>query len=174
VFMIGGLTGLVLGSLATNVQLHDTHFVVAHFHFIVFGGTGFAFMGAVHYWFPKMFGRMYDVNWANLGWGIFFIGFLALYLPMFYLGIMGMPRRYYDYLPEFHGGNIFSSLGAIVMVAGIMIILINLVRSARHGTKISEKNPWGGTTLEWHVDTPPTLENFEDIPTITGKPYDYN
>ncbi len=140
---------------------------------IVFGGTGFAFMSALHYWYPKMFGRMYDSNWANLGWGIFFIGFLALYLPMFYLGLMGMPRRYYDYLPDFHAGNIFSSLGAIIMIAGILIIFINLIRSARHGEKTSEKNPWGGTTLEWQVDTPPTLENFEEIPTITKKPYEY-
>jgi len=174
VFMIGGLTGLVLGSLATNIHVHDTHFVVAHFHFIVFGGTGFAFMAAVHYWFPKMFGRMYDKNWANMGWTVFFVGFLTLYLPMFYLGILGMPRRYYDYLPEFHPGNIASSLGAWVMVAGLLIILVNLVRSARHGEKVTEKNPWGGRTLEWMVDTPPTLENFEDIPTVDKRPYDYD
>lgn len=174
VFMIGGLTGLVLGSLATNVHVHDTHFVVAHFHFIVFGGTGYAFMAALHYWFPKMFGRMYDASWANLGWGIFFVGFLSLYLPMFYLGILGMPRRYYDYLPEFHGGNILSSLGAIVMIAGLLIIIANLVRAAKHGVKVSEKNPWGGKTLEWTVDTPPTLENFEEIPVVESDPYHYN
>ncbi|MDR4987232.1 MAG: cbb3-type cytochrome c oxidase subunit I [Bacteroidales bacterium] len=174
VFMIGGLTGLVLGALATNVHLHDTHFVVAHFHFIVFGGTGYAFMAALHYWFPKIFGRKYDHNWANMGWGIFFIGFLALYLPMFALGMMGMPRRYYDYLPEFHSANILSSLGAWVMIAGALIIFINLIRSARHGEKTSEKNPWGGKTLEWQVDTPPTLENFEEIPVVDKAPYDYS
>lgn len=173
VFMIGGLTGLVLGSLATNVHVHDTHFVVAHFHFIVFGGTGYAFMAALHYWFPKMFGRMYDANWANLGWGIFFIGYLSLYLPMFYLGILGMPRRYYDYLPEFHGGNILSSLGAWVMVAGLLIIIANLVRSASHGVKVTDKNPWNGKTLEWTVDTPPTLENFDEIPVVDSDPYHY-
>lgn len=173
VFMIGGLSGLVLGSLATNVHVHDTHFVVAHFHFIVFGGTGYAFMAALHYWFPKMFGRMYDEGWANLGWGIFFIGFLALYLPMFYLGILGMPRRYFDYLPDFHGGNILSSLGAILMVSGLLIVIANLIRSARHGKKITDKNPWGGKTLEWTVDTPPTLENFEEIPVVENYPYNY-
>lgn len=173
VFMIGGLTGLVLGSLATNVHVHDTHFVVAHFHFIVFGGTGFAFMAAIHYWFPKIFGRMYDAVWANVGWVIFFMGFLALYLPMFYLGILGMPRRYFDYLPEFHAGNIFSSFGAMLLVTGIIIVLVNLIRSARHGEKTSEPNPWGGKTLEWQVPTPPPLENFDEIPTVTKGPYDY-
>ncbi len=173
VFMIGGFSGLTLGSLATNVHLHDTHFVVAHFHFIVFGGTGFSFLAALHYWFPKMFGRMFDASWANMGWLIFFAGFLALYLPMFYLGIMGMPRRYYDYLPEFHGANILSSLGAILMIGGALIIIVNLVRSSRYGEKTNDKNPWGGKTLEWQADTPPTLENWEDIPEVTEKPYEY-
>ncbi len=133
VFMIGGLTGLVLGALAINVHVHDTHFVVAHFHYIVFGGVGFAFFAAIHYWFPKMYGRMYDETWANMGWLIFFIGFNTLYLPMFYLGIAGMPRRYFDYLPQFHGGNIISSLGAMVMIMGLIIIIFNLFRSARIG-----------------------------------------
>jgi cytochrome c oxidase subunit 1 len=172
VFMIGGLTGLVLGSLATNVHVHDTHFVVAHFHFIVFGGVGFAFFAAVHYWFPKMYGRMYDESWANMGWLIFFLGFLTLYLPMFYLGIAGMPRRYFDYLPEFHGGNIISSIGAVVMITGLLIIIYNLFRSARVGAPAT-KDPWGGKTLEWTVDSPPSLENFEEDLEITKGPYEY-
>jgi cytochrome c oxidase subunit 1 len=172
VFMIGGLTGLVLGSLATNVHVHDTHFVVAHFHFIVFGGVGFAFLAAVHYWFPKIYGRMYDEAWANMGWLIFFIGFLTLYLPMFYLGIAGMPRRYFDYLPEFHGGNIVSTFGAIIMISGLFIILFNLFRSARIGEP-AEKDPWQGKTLEWTIDSPPSLENFETIPEISKGPYEY-
>jgi len=173
VFMIGGLTGLVLGALATNVHVHDTHFVVAHFHFIVFGGVGFAFFAAIHYWFPKIYGRMYDESWANIGWIIFFIGFLTLYLPMFYLGLVGMPRRYFDYLPQFHGGNIVSSLGAMVMIAGFMIILFNLIISAKKGKKTG-KDPWGGKTLEWTVDSPPSLENFEEIPTVEHGPYKYD
>jgi cytochrome c oxidase subunit I len=172
VFMIGGFSGLVLGSLATNVHLHDTHFVLAHFHYIVFGGTGFSFMAAMHYWFPKMFGRMYDVGWANIGWAVFFIGFNTLFMPMYQLGFDGMPRRYYDYLPEFHGLNILSSLGAIVLIAGVLIIFSNLIRSARYGQKTSEKNPWGGRTLEWQTETPPTHENWEEIPTAKH-PYDY-
>lgn len=165
VFMIGGFSGMLLGSLATNVHLHDTQFVVAHFHFIVFGGMGFAFLAGIHYWFPKIFGRMYDESWANNGWLIFFIGFLILYGTMFYLGMTGMPRRYYDYVPKFHSGNIISSLGAFVMIAGLAIIIINLVKSARHGEKAPD-NPWGGKTLEWTISSPPIVENFENIPEI--------
>ena len=173
VFMIGGLSGLVLGSLATNVHLHDTHFVLAHFHFIVFGGTGFAFFAALHYWFPKMFGRMYDRKWANTGWLIFFIGFLVLYTPMFYLGMKGMPRRYYDYDEMFHTGNIISTMGSWVMISGLIIILINLFRAAKSGPK-GLQDPWGGKTLEWTVPSPPPVENFEEIPVITKGPYDYS
>ena len=173
VFMIGGFTGLILGSLATNVHLHDTHFVVAHFHYIVFGGTGFAFFAAMHYWFPKMFGRMYDSGWANTGWLIFFIGFNTLYFPMFLLGIAGMPRRYYDYVEVFHNNNIISSLGALVMITGAIIIIVNLVRGALYGPK-AEDDPWGGKTLEWTIPSPPSLENFDEIPTVTKGPYDYN
>lgn len=165
VFMIGGLTGMVLGALATNVHLHDTAFVVAHFHFIVFGGLGFAFFAGIHYWFPKIFGRMYDEAWANTGWIIFFMGFLTLYFPMFLLGIQGMPRRYYDYVPEFHFTNIISSFGAFIMIAGLVVIIINLFRSAKRGEK-APSSPWGGKTLEWSVPSPPPLENFEEIPEI--------
>lgn len=172
VFMVGGLSGMVLGALSTNVHLHDTAFVVAHFHFIVFGGTGYAFFGAIHYWYPKMFGKMYDKSWANIGLAIFFTGFNILYLPMFYLGMTGMPRRYYDYVDEFHGPNIVSSLGALLMVSGLIIIITNLVRSAKHGVP-AEADPWKGKTLEWTVASPPSLENFEEIPTVTKHPYGY-
>lgn len=174
VFMIGGLSGLVLGALATNVHVHDTQFVVAHFHFIVFGGVGFAFFGAIHYWFPKMFGRMYDKVWAKIGWIFFLIGFLSLYGPMFYLGMEGMPRRYYDYLPEYHAANILSTLGSWVMTFGVVIIIANLFRSAKNGP-IAEMNPWKGKTLEWTVPSPPPVENFEKIPVYgeNDNPYKY-
>jgi len=172
IFMIGGLTGLVLGSLATNVHVHDTAFVVAHFHYIIFGGVGFSFFAAIHYWFPKMFGRMYDAKTANIGWGIFFIGFNTLYFPMFYLGMKGMPRRYFDYLPEFHSANILSSFGAIILIIGLVVIISNLIKSARHGEKVGS-NPWNGVTLEWKVPSPPPLENFDEIPEVTNKPYDF-
>ncbi len=170
VFMIGGFTGLILGSLATNVHVHDTHFVVGHFHFIVFGGTGFSFLGALHYWYPKIWGRTYDSKWANTGWLMFFIGFLTLYLPMFYLGIKGMPRRYYDYDEIFHAGNIISSMGSWIMIAGLLIVFLNLFRKGR---SIAEMNPWGGRTLEWTVPSPPPLENFEKIPVLDKGPYEY-
>jgi cytochrome c oxidase subunit 1 len=172
VFMIGGLSGLVLGSLATNVHVHDTAFVVAHFHFIVFGGVGFAFFAAMHYWFPKIYGRMYDEGWANTGWVIFFAGFLTLYFPMFILGMEGMPRRYFDYVEEFRPWNLVSSLGAVLMIFGLIVIIINLVRSARYG-KPATKNPWGGPTLEWTVDSPPILENYKVIPVVTKDSYDF-
>jgi cytochrome c oxidase subunit 1 len=165
VFMIGGLSGMVLGAMATSVYLHDTAFVVSHFHFIVFGGVGFAFFAGIHYWFPKIYGKMYDAWWADTGWIIFFFGFLLLYTPMFYLGIAGMPRRYYDYVPEFHFANILSSFGAFIMVAGLVIIIANLVKAARKGV-LAEENPWNGQTLEWTTASPPIVENFEEIPEI--------
>lgn len=173
VFMVGGLSGIALGALATDVYLHDTAFVVGHFHYIVFGGTGFAFLGAIHYWFPKMYGRMYDTKWANTGLVIMFIGFNALYGPMFYLGMMGMPRRYFDYLPQFHAANILSTMGSWVMAMGIIIIIINLINSARNGAKATA-NPWNGITLEWTVPSPPPVLNFDEMPAV-GKegPYDY-
>jgi cytochrome c oxidase subunit 1 len=172
VFMIGGFSGLILGSLATNIHLHNTHFVVAHFHFIVFGGTGFAFFGAMHYWYPKITGKMYDIKWANTGLIIFFAGFITLYGEMFFLGMKGMPRRYYDYDEIFHIGNIFSSLGAIVMYFGLAVIIINLISSLRTGAK-APSDPWGGKTLEWTIPSPPPVENFEEIPVITKGPYNY-
>jgi cytochrome c oxidase subunit I len=172
VFMIGGFSGLILGSLAANIHLHNTHFVLAHFHFIVFGGTGYAFFGAMHYWYPKITGRMYDPKWANIGLFLFFIGFVTLYGMMFYLGYKGMPRRYYDYDEIFHTGNIISTMGSWVMYSGLAIIIINLFSSLKTGPK-APADPWGGKTLEWTVPSPPPVENFEEIPIITKGPYNY-
>jgi cytochrome c oxidase subunit 1 len=171
-FMIGGLTGLVLGSLATNVHVHDTSFVVAHFHYIIFGGMGFSFFAAIHYWYPKMWGRMYNIKLANWAWGILFCGFNLLYFPLFVIGLQGMPRRYFDYLPQFQIGHVLSTIGAFVLSIGIILMLANLFRSAKRGEK-APANPWNGLTLEWQIPSPPPLENFEKIPTITEPPYNF-
>jgi cytochrome c oxidase subunit I len=171
-FMIGGLTGLIQGALATNIQVHDTSFVVAHFHYIIFGGMGFAAFAGIHYWFPKMFGRMYNFRMANIAWGIIFIGFNLFYFPQLIIGMQGMPRRYFDYLPQFSTGQFISSIGAYIMVSGLIMMLINLIYGRYHGT-IAPANPWKGGTLEWQIPSPPPVENFETIPHITRRPYFY-
>ncbi len=168
-FMIGGFTGLTLGSLATDVHVHDTSFVVAHFHYIIFGGMGFAFFAAIHYWFPKIYGRMYNIKRANVAWVILFVGFNILYFPLFIIGLQGMPRRYYDYLPQFELGHQISTVGAFILFTGLIMMLVNLIKG-RKGP-IAEANPWHGVTLEWQIQSPPPLENFDEIPVIKHPPY---
>lgn len=171
IFSIGGLTGLVLGSLNTDIHLTDTYFVVAHFHYVMFGGMGLLFFAGLYYWFPKMFGKMYNEKVAKLGTLIFVIGFNALYFPMFIMGYMGMPRRYYDYLPEYKIYHIISTVGSWILILGILILIFNLLKALLSKERTTEINPWGGTTLEWTVPTPPPLENFDEIPTVTHGPY---
>lgn len=170
-FSIGGLTGLVLGALNTDIHLTDTYFVVAHFHFVMLGGMGTIFFGSLHYWFPKMFGKMFNQKVANIGVITFFTGFITLYFPMFIMGYMGMPRRYYDTLPEFQIFHTISTIGSWVMVSGILIMVFNLIQGLRKG-KPAPANPWGGTTLEWQIASPPPVENFDVIPTVTRGPYE--
>ncbi|MBI2411945.1 MAG: cbb3-type cytochrome c oxidase subunit I [Deltaproteobacteria bacterium] len=171
-FSIGGLTGLILGALSVNVHLHDTYFVVSHFHYIKFGGAGFAFFAGLHYWLPKMTGRMYNARVANWSCLILFIGFNTLFFPMLLLGIEGMPRRYFDYLPQYSTLQIVSIVGSWVLVAGLIIMFANLLRGAFRGARTTE-NPWGGATLEWKIPSPPGRENFEKIPEVTKGPYDF-
>jgi len=172
-FLIGGLTGLVIGALATDVHLHDTYFVVGHFHYVMFGGTGFAFFGGLHYWFPKIWGRMYNIRWANIAFIFLFTGFNILYFPMIILGMMGMPRRYYDYLPEFQPLNVISTVGSWVLILGMIIMIVNLINGYRKGA-IAGRNPWGGVTLEWQTKSPPPLQNFDKAPVVSEHgPYDF-
>lgn len=172
-FTIGGLTGLVLGALVTDVHLHDTYFVVAHFHYVMFGGTGTIFFAALYYWFPKMTGKMYNLKLASINAGLFFVAFNTLYFPKFILGYMGMPRRYYDYLPEFQSLQVISTIGSWLMLITISLIIYNLLSALLKGKK-AEANPWGGVTLEWHIKSPPPLENFHVIPEVTKEPYDFS
>ncbi len=171
-FLIGGLSGLVLGSLSTDIYLHDTSFVVGHFHYIVFGGSGFALFAGLLYWLPKMTGKMYKQGRIYLSWFFLFIGFNMLFFPMILMGMFGMPRRYYDYLPKFHPYHLISTIGSWILVTGLVIFFVTLYKSLKKGSPAGD-NPWGGTTLEWKTTSPPPHENFLYKPEITEDPYIY-
>ncbi|BCR06056.1 cytochrome c oxidase subunit 1 [Desulfuromonas versatilis] len=171
-FAIGGLTGLVLGAPATDVHVHDTHFVVGHFHYTMFGGTGMAFFAAMHYWLPKIYGRMYNKRIATIAWGLIFVGFNVLYLSMKVVGMQGMPRRYYDYIPEFTRLNQLATVGSWILGIGVFLMFFNLIRGTFRGQPVGD-NPWGGATLEWTTSSPPPTENFEVDPVVTHGPYDF-
>ncbi len=172
-FSVGGLTGLVLGAAGPDIHVHDTHFVVSHFHFTMFGGTGFAFFAALHYWWPKMFGVMYNFKPAYIAATLSTVGFMFHYVPMFILGMQGMPRRYYDYLPQYAQGNAFAAVGGFLLFAGIILMLVNLILSLKQKQTASD-NPWGGCTLEWMIPSPPPVHNFIDEPKILDYPYDFS
>ena len=171
-FSVGGLTGLVLGSAATNVPVHDTHFVVGHFHYTMFGGTGFAFFAGLHFWLPKIYGRMYNRKVATAAWAAMLVGFNTLYFSMMVVGLRGMPRRYYDYLPQFTSLNVTATVGSWVLGAGLFVMFANLFWGSLRGAPAGN-NPWGGRTLEWTLSSPPPAENFPSPPVVVHGPYIY-
>ena len=171
-FTIGGLTGLFVAALGVNVHVHDTYFVIAHFHYIMVGGAVMGYLGGIHYWWPKISGRRYPEGWARLAALIVFVGFNLTFFPQFLLGYMGMPRRYYAYPPEFQTLNVMSTAGASILGIGYVLPLIYLIWSMRYGP-VAESNPWPSTGLEWQTTSPPPTNNFEKTPVVTSEPYDF-
>jgi cytochrome c oxidase subunit 1 len=171
-FTIGGLTGLFLGIMSIDLHVHDTYFVVAHFHYVMVGGMVMAFLAGIHFWWPKMFGRMYPEWWGRFAAINIFVGFNLTFLPQFVLGFMGMPRRYHYYPEEFAQLNLLSSAGAALMGAGYLIVFVYMLWSVKFGLKVGA-NPWKATGLEWKIQSPPTTHNFESIPVVDEEAYDY-
>ncbi len=172
-FTIGGLTGIFLGSISVDIHLHDTYFVVAHFHYVMMGGTVMALIGGVHYWWPKIWGRMYSEKWARVAWALVFIGFNLTFFTQFVMGTRGMPRRYYTYDSQFGQLHSFSTIGTWVLLAGFLIMAVYLFHAMARG-KVAGNNPWGALTLEWQTSSPPPTENFESQPIAAHGPYDYD
>jgi cytochrome c oxidase subunit I len=172
VFSIGGVTGMFLSVMSTDVHLHDTYFVVAHFHYVMMGGSITALLGGLHYWWPKMSGRMYNEKLGRIGAVIVLFGLNLTFFPQFIMGSRGMPRRYYNYLPEFEIFHKLSTLGAFTMGVGFLLTAFYLLRSLKTGPKAAD-NPWGGNTLEWQCSSPPPYYNFHQPPVITEGPYEY-
>jgi cytochrome c oxidase subunit I len=172
IFGVGGLTGLFLGSLATDVPLHDTYFVVAHFHFVMVGAVMIAFLAGVHYWWPKMTGRMYDERLGAISAVLVFLGFNVTFIPQFLSGLNGMPRRYATYAIEFQLQHRVSTVGAFLLTVGLVIALAGLLASLRPNGRRAPKNPWGAASLEWSAASPPLTHNFE-VPPRGRSPYDY-
>ncbi|MEM9290911.1 MAG: cytochrome c oxidase subunit I [Acidobacteriota bacterium] len=172
-FTIGGLTGVMLATLGIDIHVHDTYFVVAHFHYVMVGGAILAYLAGIHFWWPKMFGRLYSAFWSKISAALVFIGFNLTFFPQFILGYLGMPRRYHTYPEEFQVLNVLSSAGASVLAVGFLLPAVYLTWSLLYGPK-SSQNPWGATGLEWEVaDSPPTTFNFDEIPVVTADAYDY-
>jgi cytochrome c oxidase subunit 1 len=172
-FTIGGLTGLFLASLGMNVHLTDTYFVIAHFHYVMVGGAIMGYLSGLHFWWPKITGRMYPVVWSKVAAVIIFLGFNLTFFPQFILGFLGMPRRYHVYPPEFQVYNVLSSAGASILGLGYLIPFVYFMWSLKKG-KLAGPNPWGATGLEWQIPSPPPTENFEVTPVITGEAYEYH
>jgi cytochrome c oxidase subunit I len=172
-FTIGGLTGLFLASLAVDVHVTDTYFVIAHFHYVMVGGMVMAYMGGLHYWWPKMTGRMYPEGWAKISAAIVFLGFNLTFFPQFILGYLGMPRRYHAYAEEFQVLNVLSTAGASILAIGYVLPMIYMIWSLKNG-KRAPANPWGAVGLEWTTTSPPPTFNFDRTPYVTWEAYQYH
>jgi cytochrome c oxidase subunit 1 len=173
-FVIGGLTGLFLASMGADLHLTATYFVVAHFHYVMVGGTILAFLGALHFWWPKMFGRMYNDTLGKISALLVFIGFNLTFFPQFILGYLGMPRRYayYDFAPEWQFWNVMSTAGSSILGIAFLLPAFYLTYSLFKG-RIAGPNPWGAKGLEWTIASPPDKHNFHHIPIVTEEAYDY-
>jgi cytochrome c oxidase subunit 1 len=171
-FTLGGLTGVFLATLAIDLQVHDTYFIVAHFHYIMVGGAVMGYLGGVHFWWPKMTGKMYPEWWGRLSAGLIFIGFNLTFFPQFLLGYLGMPRRVHDYIADYQVFNVMSSAGASILGVGYLIPLAYLLWSLRYG-KAAGDNPWHAKGLEWTTPSPPTTYNFPKTPVVTEGAYAY-
>lgn len=172
-FMIAGTTGIYLATLGVDVYYHDTYFVVAHFHYTIQGGAVIGLIAALHFWYPKMFGKMYSEKVAVFAFIMVFIGFNLTFLPQFVLGMEGMPRRYYEYLPQFSTMHKWSTIGAFINGFGYSLALLNLFWTAAFGKVKAPSNPFGSVSLEWQTTSPPPHENFETVPVVTEEPYGY-
>jgi cytochrome c oxidase subunit 1 len=170
--VFGGMTGIAVATMSLDVHWHDTYFVVAHFHFIMVGAAIMAFLAALHYWFPKMFGRMYPDGWGLVSATLIILGFNATFIPQFLLGNMGMPRRYYDYPARFQTLHVASTAGSTLLFFGFVIIFIYLVLSLKYG-RVAGRNPWGSRGFEWDTPSPPPTHNFEKLPVFTHGPHEY-
>jgi cytochrome c oxidase subunit I len=172
-FTMGGLTGLFLAALGINVHVTDTYFVIAHFHYIMVGGMVIAYLAGIHFWWPKISGRMYPEFWGKLAAMIIFVGFNLTFFPQFVLGYMGMPRRYWQYSPEFQVLNVLSTAGATILAVGYVLPMVYLLWSMRYG-KLADANPWDAAGLEWTTSSPPTTFNFDETPVVTWEAYNYD
>jgi cytochrome c oxidase subunit I len=171
-FVIGGLSGIYLGSVPVDIHASDTYFVVAHIHYVLFGGSLFTIFAGIYYWFPKMTGRMYDEKLGKIHFWLTFVGFNITFFPMHWVGLQGMPRRVADYAPEFGNWNFVISIASFGLGASTVVFLYNMVVSWRRGP-IAPANPWRALTLEWQVSSPPPIFNFDEIPQVVGSPYEY-
>src|SRR5207247_1659601 len=172
-FTMGGLTGLFLAALGLDVHVHDTYFVIAHFHYIMVGGSVMAYLGGIHFWWPKITGKMYPEWWGRFSAFCIFIGFNLTFFPQFVVGYLGMPRRYHSYPPEFQVYNVMSTAGASILAVGYVLPLFYLVWSLWYGN-LAPASPWQATGLAWHTLSPPPPDHFQESPSVPGEPYRYD